>query len=438
MQFYLLKTSKGKETGNLYFRIQVNGKRYQCNTLLTVDVKKWESGKYYESRAKDDQKIINLLKAIDLAFANNDKINSKADIDNVIDVIVNAEANQAKLEQEQYKQLIQAKEEKRKEEKKRREEAEKRLQAEDFIKAIDGIIEQGLISKETLKQYKQTRKHVIGYLNNKIKPTLSFRELNKAFYDSFVLYLDNVQQQKKQTIGKHVKNIKAVINAQPKNIQELAWDFIKLGTKCKKITEDVYKIALTEEELKQIKECRLPSRLDVYRKQFLLMCWTGVRYSDLDKINIKNIYKHDNRQILKFRATKTKKDCYVALLSEAQEILSYFDNGASMPVVISVQKFNEAIKEFLSIVVNVYNDSSLLDVEERIRTNVRNEEKTETFIRWQEISSHTARRTFITNMLQRGISETTIMIATGHKTFDEFRKYDKRSNEDKALKLLML
>ena len=440
---YYLRTDKADEA-YLYFQLLINGKRVQFKTAIKVNVNDWNNDYYKKSnalRAKVERnKMIDIENKISTLKDEAKKANkeiSKADVITIVDLVCNAETNQEKRAQEEYNRQLEEAKKAREKEAKRLQEEKERLQAENFMTAIDTIINKSLLTNETMKQYRQTRKHVAEYLNYKKKKSLSFRSINKAFYDDFVLFLEEIQGQKRNTIGKHIKNIKAVINAQPKHISELSWEFVKPATKCKKISEDVYNIALTEDEVKQITTIKLPARLDKIRNQFLLMCWTGARYSDLNEINSKNIENIGDKQILTFEAKKTDKKCYVALLPETKAILSTYDNGKIMPAIISVQKFNEALREIMGFVISAYG-GSWVEVEERPRKNVRNEDYKEKFTRWEGVSTHTGRRTFITMMLNRGISETTIMVATGHRTFEEFRKYDKRSNEEKALKLLML
>jgi len=56
--------------------------------------------------------------------------------------------------------------------------------------------------------------------------------------------------------------------------------------------------------------------------------------------------------------------------------------------------------------------------------------------KWKLITTHTARRSFATNMYLAGIPTISIMKITGHKTEVSFLKYIKISQEDNAYKLL--
>jgi len=62
--------------------------------------------------------------------------------------------------------------------------------------------------------------------------------------------------------------------------------------------------------------------------------------------------------------------------------------------------------------------------------------ETETFKKWELITTHTARRSFATNAYLQNVPTISIMEITGHKTEKSFLKYIKISQEDNANKLI--
>ena len=52
--------------------------------------------------------------------------------------------------------------------------------------------------------------------------------------------------------------------------------------------------------------------------------------------------------------------------------------------------------------------------------------------KWQLVSTHTARRSFATNMYLMGVPSITIMRITGHKTEKAFMRYIKLDEEQHA------
>jgi integrase len=49
--------------------------------------------------------------------------------------------------------------------------------------------------------------------------------------------------------------------------------------------------------------------------------------------------------------------------------------------------------------------------------------------KWEMITSHTARRTYITLNIHKGLGIDTIMRTTGHKNFETLRVYIKQSQQ---------
>jgi len=52
--------------------------------------------------------------------------------------------------------------------------------------------------------------------------------------------------------------------------------------------------------------------------------------------------------------------------------------------------------------------------------------------KYELVTSHTARRSFATNLYRRGIPSTQLMLLTGHRSESSFLRYIKVSREDNA------
>ncbi len=61
--------------------------------------------------------------------------------------------------------------------------------------------------------------------------------------------------------------------------------------------------------------------------------------------------------------------------------------------------------------------------------------RTTKYKKWKMVGTHTARRSFATNMYKRGIPTITIMAITGHKTETSFLKYIKITPREHAEKM---
>ncbi|GAB6395246.1 MAG: Site-specific recombinase XerD [Bacteroidales bacterium] len=185
-------------------------------------------------------------------------------------------------------------------------------------------------------------------------------------------------------------------------------------------TEEADTIYLTETELQQLKDTdfsKIPY-LDRVRDWFLLLAWTGSRFSDLEKVAKTDI----KDGFITFRQQKTNNKVVIPLHPVVLEIMEKY--SYNLPEQISNQKFNAYIKEACRI-------AEINDTETMTRT-IGGQLVTEKFKKWEHVSSHTGRRSFCTNMYKRGLPTLMIMSISGHRTEKSFLKYIKVKQEEHA------
>lgn len=285
------------------------------------------------------------------------------------------------------------------------------------------------VVKETIIQYRQVQTILQRYLKLHKKSDIDLSDVNEKFYKSFVQFLYN-EGYKLNTVGKHIKNLKAAINALPM-AQRVSCEFVE-PKKCVKLTEDVDNIYLTEEELESIATATLNTPyLEKVRDQFLLLAWTGCRYSDLPKLNKSNIHTLKNGgQCFKLEQKKTTAKVVIPIFPATQAILEKYDYEVPKPM--SNQPFNRFLKEVAKMAG--LNDEVTITHTENNDGSV--ERVTQSFSKWECVTAHTARRSFATNMYKRGYPTLMIMKITGHKTEKAFLSYIKVSEEENAEKML--
>ena len=253
--------------------------------------------------------------------------------------------------------------------------------------------------------------------NRKIK--LEFRNIDKLFFNDFVAYLQELGLST-NTIWHKTVSIKAVMKAA--NEQELT-DNTKYTT-FKNVSEESQAIALSEKELDLLAKYDFSKspRLERTRDLFLIGCWTGLRFSDFTRIKQENI--KDN--FLTIQQQKTNEFVTIPLHPVFLSIWNKY-NGV-LPANISNQKFNDNLKD-------VCKDAGLND--RVIKSITKGGKKISTvYEKWELVSSHTARRSFATNLYKSGFPSISIMQITGHKTESSFLKYIKVTKEEHA-KMLM-
>lgn len=156
------------------------------------------------------------------------------------------------------------------------------------------------------------------------------------------------------------------------------------------------------------------------RDLFVIGCLTGLRYSDYSRITPDHI-KDD---ILTIRTKKTGAIVHIPLHPYVKEAIKR-NNGKIPASGLSLSYFNRYIKLICEKV-------GLTELISNIRV-VGFDEIKETKRKCDMIGTHTARRSFATNMYNSGKFTTAqIMLITGHSSEKSFFKYIKIAPEDNA------
>lgn len=294
---------------------------------------------------------------------------------------------------------------------------------EDFIKQCDFRLSPRkagqAIDYKTKREYARTYYYIQEYEKNR-KIRLEFCDIDKLFFNDFVTYLQELNLST-NTIWHKTVSIKAVMKAA--NEQELT-DNTKYAT-FKNISEESQAVALSEKELDLLAKFDFSQspRLERTRDLFLIGCWTGLRFSDFTRIKRENI--KDN--MLTIQQQKTNEFVTIPLHPVFISIWEKY-NGV-LPSDISNRQFNDNLKD-------VCKEAG---INERVMKSITKGGKKQTTVyeKWQLVSSHTARRTFATNLYKSGFPSISIMQITGHKTESSFLKYIKVTKEEHAKMLMM-
>ena len=287
------------------------------------------------------------------------------------------------------------------------------------------------VSKTSIQQYKSTQKHLKEFAQKLGKKDFEFSDIDLLFYEKFIEYLQSEITKKvkgetvivkkaytKNNVGKNIKVLKTMLYYGQAN--GICYIPVLMGKKFKTLSEDADTIYLNETELQQLKDKDFSKApyLDRVRDWFLLLAWTGCRFSDLSKVTKSDI----KNGFITFRQQKTNNKVTIPLHPIVVEILEKYDYN--LPTEISNQKFNEYIK-------TACQEAELSSTETITRT-VGGKLVTETFEKHQLVSSHTGRRSFCTNMYKRGLPTLMIMSVSGHTTEKSFLKYIKVRQEEHA------
>jgi integrase len=272
----------------------------------------------------------------------------------------------------------------------------------------------------TIKAYKTSINQLKKY-EKYAKVKLDWHNIDMSFYYDFLDFYTSIQGLTNNGFGKVIKIIKVILNdATEKGYNtNLSYQHRNFKT----IKEEVNNIYLSENEIEQLIQLDLTQNktLERVRDLFVFGCYTGLRFSDFSQV--KPEYIVDNK--LRIKTIKTDEWVTIPLLEQVQNIMEkYKDNANSLPKSCVNQTMNRHLKEIGELAK--INDSEL-----KIR-NKGKERVEESYHKWQLICTHTARRSFATNMFKRGVPSRVIMKITGHRTEKAFSSYIKISQEENA------
>lgn len=181
-------------------------------------------------------------------------------------------------------------------------------------------------------------------------------------------------------------------------------------------------IYLEWEELMRLYEYQFTGNhrgLASVRDVFCFQCFTGLRYSDVAKLK-----KEDVNLSAGYFTTVTKKtvdSLKIELNKYSRAILERYANepikrGLALPVISNV-KMNVYLKEVGKMVG--------IDAPQRVVYFKGATRYEEIHPKWELLTTHCGRRTFVVNALMLGIPAEVIMSWTGHKDYKAMRPYIK-------------
>ena len=450
---YFLRTKREKGTASVYLRVQKRNPKLNiliCSKV-SVDIQQWDKvtqdvAKWNDyCKTQDGRKVKETLDSISSAIDNliSQGIYDKARIDEVVEDVV--------FREERERQRIQEEEERQEQErlrliKEQEEEARKAdviLFLENFLEGIkNGRIKNGA-ENYTLNTCK-VWSNFLGILKRFIQIyPFTWKDINKALADHFVSFMEK-NGYMVTSINKYIICFKAMIqNAMD---QELHNNLIALRAFSKKKIQETDKakeIYLTKAELQALYEMPLEGLKDKVRDVFLVGCYTCQRFSDyarLEKENFTTTAK--GTKVVRIVQEKTGNDVVIPILND--NLLHIAEKyGYDIPKVNDVilnRYIKQILKELSSTVPSLARkERTLLTMKEREKEKQglvsfeRDNKGNVIKPRYELVSSHTARRSGITNLYLSGNFDTYQMMSiSGHRDEKTFYEYIKLSSDEVA------
>ncbi len=414
MKYNLTLARPNDDRTSVRFISYINGRRVVLGTGVSVDPKEWDKKR---QRLKANNKDLAAL---------------QTELDNAVQAIVNA-ANQltvldgVELTPESLRDAVKRMKDGRSGV------AEKVLTfnqwVADFIKdtAEGGRTNQKgqAIGERTVAKYKTVQNLLEKFSKKVWGRAIRFDEIDATFLDKYRKFRAETGVGV-NTIAKDIAVLKTwVKESYHRGVHtSRLWEASHFKVKEVRVT----KPHLTLEELAMIEAAKLPTRthygreitaIHAVRDLFLLGCWTGARISDIKRFPeiVAEAWKANGNKCpdeLTFIQHKTKEAVTVPVLPAARRIIE--KHKGKLPKPPNEQKMNATVKELVRV-------AGIDRTFEQASTDFY-DTKTKRLNVWEEVTNHTARRTFATNVYQLGVmSLGELMSLTGHESESSLMTY---------------
>lgn len=406
---FLLDKEKSKSDAKLRYRIKWNGNTVSFNVGYRVDIDKWgPDGQRCKNNTTHSTKKVH-------SSVINKAIQSYEDIcDNIFFIF-------------EQKEIIPTPDEFKDEFNQRLGKKVKR-QRTLFEYHTEFMIEQGKESQWEESTYKEHR--TIQRRLKDFAPDLEFEDLTKQGLSMFVDYMHTVPINSKKkglknsSIRKNLDNLKWFLRwATDKGYnKELA--FTTFQPKLKEVKNTV--VYLTWDELMLIYNftpSSTRSNLEKVKDVFCFCCFTSLRYSDVANLKRSNVFE----DYILVTTIKTYDTLRIELNKYSKAILEKYkdeeyENNLALPV-ISNQKMNDGLKELGELCginepvsITYYKGSERID---------------EVYKKYELLTTHCGRRTFISNAIMLGIPPEVVMKWTGHEDYRTMKPYIAIADKEK-------
>ena len=236
----------------------------------------------------------------------------------------------------------------------------------------------------------------------------TLHDIDSDFFDRLTDYAYNVRKTKTNYFAKIVAVLKTFLNWAAER------DYYT-GTKHRKFhapEKNIEVVFLTVQEFQKLSSHKFKDpKLDRVRDIYCFGCLTGLRFSDLMQLRRDHIKNGYIEKIIQ----KLKEPAKIPILPQAQKIMDKYTHPVNVLPRISNQKFNDYIKDCCKL--------AKINQQTIVTSFMGSNAEEVTKPKYELITAHTARKTFITLSFFFGMDVKIIKSITGHtqdKTFDKY------------------
>ena len=305
-----------------------------------------------------------------------------------------------------------------------------------FFEVFDSFLafRSNTLKEGTIKKFKSLQKHLVSFESHLRKNSklvyissgtkihnIEFKHIDKDFIEELKNYLSSEKNLLSDTLYKYLEGFKIF----------LAWSFDRKAhsntifkeIEIQKPKNKNDKIYLTTEEFYRIYDLDLShdKTLDLVRDIFCLQTLTGQRISDIMGLRWGDIVTNEGGRIWSLYQTKgfKEKRLNITLVDDALAILDKYHAKRATHEKVFPYVSNPTANKYIKDVAKLAEINSKITIRRNELTGTRER----TAFKYEFVTTHTARVTFVTLSLEKGMRQEVVMAQTGHEDFKTMKIY---------------
>lgn len=453
MRKFFIRTKNPDGYATLYTRIRKRNPNIDIfvSSRIQVDISTWEransgiAGWNRFLKTKDGSEIYRKMQDVDAAI-NSLTEQGVFDREAIDEAVTNAVY---RVEREEMKVMEEEERRKAEEEERKKAEEEEARNADviRFLKNYLAGIRNGTIKFNGETYGKNTCKvwnNFLGILERFIAENpFTWSDINKTLTDNFLCFMENEGYMVK-SINKYLICFRAMVGyAMEQGLHDNSAALRAFSKKKVAESDKAKEIYLTAGELQSLYEMKLDGLKDTIRDVFLVGCYTCQRFGDYSRLERENFTTTaKGTKIVRITQEKTGNVVVIPVMND--NLIRIAEKyGYEIPHVNDVvlnRYIKQILKELSEDVPSLAKtERTVLTMKERAKesrgeiTYSRDAKGNVVKPRYELVSSHTARRSGITNLYLTGLFDSfQMMSVSGHRDEKTFNEYIKLSSDEIA------